>query len=285
MNAESNPELDALTGAARQLLAIEQLLGADHMPTGRITLPEVTLPPPQDPPGGPRVLYQRKIDAPPPPGQHSPAMAPVELPPVDLGDKPASMEAIDSAEVRGCTRCLLHQSRSQTVFGEGDPDADLVFVGEGPGADEDRTGRPFVGRAGQLLTKMITAMGLSRERVYICNLVKCRPPGNRTPLPDEVDACWSYLLRQLQILQPAVIVTLGNPATKQLLQTRTGITRLRGNWQRLPALADGLADIPVMPTFHPSYVLRRYTAEVRGQVWGDLQQVMAQLGLQPPRRS
>jgi uracil-DNA glycosylase len=126
-------------------------------------------------------------------------------------------------------------------------------------------------------------MGVTRQDVFICNVVKCRPPGNRTPMPDEMLACSPYLVRQLEILAPKVIVTLGNPATQTLLQTREGITRLRGNWQALPAHAPGLGGIAVMPTFHPSYVLRSYTPQVRGMVWSDLQKVMEKLGMKRPQ--
>ncbi len=196
--------------------------------------------------------------------------------------KAQALAEMDAAEVRTCTRCRLSAGRRQTVFGEGAADAELVFIGEGPGEEEDRTGRPFVGRAGELLTGMIKAMGLAREQVYICNVVKCRPPGNRAPAADEAEACWPYLLRQLQTIAPKVIVTLGNPATQRLLETRTGITRLRGAWQQLPPFAPGLGGIDVMPTFHPAYVLRQYTAEVRGKVWADLQKVMERLGIDPP---
>ena len=198
-------------------------------------------------------------------------------------EKAAALAEIDNGEVKGCTQCGLCKGRTNTVFGEGDPAAGLVFVGEGPGSEEDATGRPFVGRAGELLAKMIVAMGLSREQVFICNMVKCRPPGNRAPAPEEVQACWGYLMRQLQIIGPRVIVTLGNPATQGLLKTRTGITKLRGQFQELPDLAEGLAGIPVMPTFHPAYILRQYTPDNRKKVWSDLQQVMDLLGIQPPQ--
>ncbi|MFP4104874.1 MAG: uracil-DNA glycosylase [Phycisphaerae bacterium] len=201
---------------------------------------------------------------------------------MDPQAKATAMKEMDANEVAVCRNCVLCKSRNNTVFGEGDFNADLVFVGEAPGADEDQQGRPFVGRAGQLLTNMITAMGLSREQVFILNMVKCRPPNNRTPLPDEIHACWSYLVRQLQIIRPRVIVTLGNPAMQNLLQTRVGITKLRGNWQKLPEHAPGLGGIDVMPTFHPSYVLRRYTPEIRRRVWSDLQAVMQYLGLELP---
>ena len=187
-------------------------------------------------------------------------------------ERAAALDAIDRNEVRGCTKCGLCQSRTRTVFGEGAPDAALMFVGEGPGADEDATGRPFVGRAGQKLNEMIAAMGLRREQVYIANVVKCRPPGNRTPLPEEAQACWSYLQRQIQIIRPKVIVVLGNPAAKALLGNIEGITRVRGQWHRF-------GDIDVMPTFHPAYLLRQYSVENRRKVWSDLQEVMKRLGL------
>ncbi|MCK5113932.1 MAG: uracil-DNA glycosylase, partial [Phycisphaerae bacterium] len=187
-------------------------------------------------------------------------------------------------EVKTCQKCELCKTRTNTVFGEVNPNADLVFVGEGPGADEDASGRPFVGRAGDLLTKMIAAMGLSRSDVFICNMVKCRPPGNRTPLPEEVAACWDYLVRQLQIIRPKVIVTLGNPATKGLLSTNVGITKMRGVWAQLPDIGPGLGGIPVMPTFHPAYVLRNYSVNTRGLVWSDLQSVMEHLGLKIPQK-
>lgn len=150
-----------------------------------------------------------------------------------------------------CTRCPLAEGRTQVVFGVGSRDADLVFVGEGPGAEEDRQGIPFVGRAGQLLTRLIEGIGLTRDEVYICNVVKCRPPGNRDPLPAEIASCRPYLEAQLDLLQPAVLVTLGNFATKLLLDTKTGITKLRG--QEF-VIRDGAAVL--VPTLHPAAVLR-----------------------------
>ena len=246
-----------LTRVARQLIAIEELFGGQFMPAERNPLPEIEIPADGGAPQADAMTPEQKGEA---------------------------LQAIDAGEVQRCARCRLASARTHTVFGEGRPDADLVFVGEGPGQEEDRTGRPFVGRAGELLTKMIHAMGLTREDVFICNMVKCRPPQNRAPMPDEVEACWDYLVRQLQILQPKVIVTLGNPATKGLLNTRTGITRLRGTWQKLPNIGDGLWGIPVMPTFHPAYVLRQYNLDTRRKVWSDLQQVMGALGLEPPKK-
>ena len=151
-----------------------------------------------------------------------------------------------------------------------------MFIGEGPGQNEDEQGVPFVGRAGELLTKMIVAMGLSRQEVYIGNVVKCRPPNNRTPTPDEVAACSGYLQRQIAVIRPTVIVTLGAPATKLMLNTKEGITSIRGTWRQY-ASPDLSEPIGVMPTFHPAYLLRSYTPDNRGKVWSDLQKVMAKL--------
>jgi len=185
---------------------------------------------------------------------------------------------LDQTQVRSCRGCVLCQQRTQTVFGEGDVDAAIMFIGEGPGEDEDRLGRPFVGRAGQLLDRMITGgMGLRRDQVYIANVVKCRPPGNRTPAPDEVAACTPFLARQIQIIRPKAIVTLGVPATQHILKTKLGINKMRGRW-------GVYRGIPVMPTFHPSYVLRVYTPEVRQTVWNDLKEVLRAVGLSAPAR-
>jgi uracil-DNA glycosylase family 4 len=172
--------------------------------------------------------------------------------------------------VRDCRKCRLHQGRTQVVFGTGNPDADLVFVGEAPGQDEDIQGEPFVGRAGQLLTRIIEAIGLTREQVYILNVIKCRPPGNRNPLPDEVAACQSILHAQLACLQPRVMCVLGTFAAQTLLQTEESISRLRGRFHRL-------GDIPVMPTYHPAYLLRN--PQGKRAVWDDMQQIQRVLGL------
>jgi len=168
------------------------------------------------------------------------------------------------AELGECTRCRLHEGRRTLVFGDGNPTADLLFVGEGPGEEEDRRGLPFVGRAGELLTRMIErGLELSRSDVYICNIVKCRPPRNRTPLADEVAACRPFLDGQIAAVAPKVIVALGKPATSLLLGRDVAITRVRGTWQ-------DYRGIPLMPTFHPAYVLRQYTPETRRLVWNDL---------------
>jgi uracil-DNA glycosylase len=177
-------------------------------------------------------------------------------------------------EVAACTRCRLHETRTQTVFARGHGTSGLCFVGEGPGADEDAQGYPFVGAAGQLLDKMIAAMGLQRDDVYVCNIVKCRPPQNRKPEPDETAACQSFLEEQLQLMSPRVIVALGATAASELLGVQLSITRLRGNWR----LYRG--KVPVMPTFHPSYLLRQPAA--KRDVWGDLLLVLDHLGLPRP---
>ena len=172
-----------------------------------------------------------------------------------------------------CTRCVLHQGRTKIVFGNGNPSAKLVFVGEGPGSDEDAQGLPFVGRAGQLLTQMInnTATGegisIQRDDVYICNVVKCRPPGNRAPEPEEMKTCGQFLDRQLDAIRPRAICVLGGTAAKYLLDTSVGITKLRGEWQDWHG-------IPVMPTFHPSFLLRAYNKEGKRQTWEDLKKVL-----------
>ena len=174
-----------------------------------------------------------------------------------------------------CTRCKLHKGRNKLVFGDGSATAKLVFVGEGPGADEDVQGLPFVGRAGKLLTQMIEAMGLQRNDVYICNVVKCRPPQNRAPEPGEVETCSPYLLRQIDVINPKVIVCLGAVAAKTLLETTRGISQYRGEWQEWRGRK-------LMATYHPSYLLRNPPA--KADVWKDLQTVMAELGLALPKK-
>jgi len=178
-------------------------------------------------------------------------------------------------DIGDCTRCRLHKSRNKIVFGVGNPRAELVFVGEGPGHDEDMQGIPFVGRAGQLLTQMIEAMGLRRDDVYICNVVKCRPPENRTPEKDEIATCSPFLLRQLAVIQPKVICCLGAVAAQTLLATHQSISRFRGQWFDFRGAR-------LLATYHPAYLLRNPNA--KGEVWKDLQLVMAVLGLTPPAR-
>ena len=175
------------------------------------------------------------------------------------------------AGVASCERCALFQTRTQTVFGVGASRPRLVIVGEAPGAEEDRRGEPFVGRAGKLLDRMLAAIGLDRTQVYICNLLKCRPPGNRDPRPDEIGACTSWLNAQLEALDPPLILVLGSPAARHLLGTRRGISSLRGRFART------VQGYRVMPSFHPAYLLRNPAA--KRDAWEDLKKVAAALGL------
>jgi uracil-DNA glycosylase family 4 len=174
-----------------------------------------------------------------------------------------------------CRRCKLHLGRTNLVFGEGARKARLVFVGEGPGRDEDIQGRPFVGEAGRLLTRIIEAMGLTRESVYICNVVKCRPPHNREPETDEIAACMPFLERQLRLIRPHVICTLGRVAAQGLLRQEFKVTRQRGDWY-------SYGDIPLMPTYHPAYLLRNPTA--KRDVWQDVKKIMERLKLEVKKR-
>jgi DNA polymerase len=203
---------------------------------------------------------------------------PFSAPLLSTEEKRQRLSAMNEKEVRLCTRCRLCQTRTNTVFGEGDVDAGIFFIGEGPGETEDQTGRPFVGRAGELLNKMIAGMGLSREQVFIANIVKCRPPNNRVPAPDEVATCTPYLERQLEIIRPSAIVTLGLPSTQYMLQSKLSMGKLRGQFH-------AWRGIPLMPTYHPAYVLRNPTYDTRAAVWGDLKQVLAKLGLPIPKKN
>ncbi len=190
---------------------------------------------------------------------------------IPQADRPAALEIIRQ-EVAACTRCSeLASTRTQTVFGVGSPTARICFIGEAPGADEDRLGEPFVGRAGQLLTKMIQACGLKREEVYILNVLKCRPPGNRTPLPDEVSNCRGYMERQLEIIRPEVICCLGAVAAQAVLTTDRSIGKLRGKFHEY-------LGIPVLCTYHPAYLLRNPAAKV--DAWEDLKTMMRRLGVE-----
>ena len=208
-----------------------------------------------------------------------PAPAPAAAAQDDGPDDPAERHrrlAVLAEEVSRCTKCRLHESRTNTAFARGNPDGDIVFIGEGPGFEEDNQGIPFVGKAGQLLDKMIVAMGYGRDEVWVVNIVKCRPPKNRKPEPDEVEACAPYLEEQLSLARPKVMVALGATGVQGLIGTTIGITRLRGKWK----LYKGR--IPLMPTFHPAYLLRQ-PAKKR-EVWNDLQEVMKRLGKSPPSK-
>jgi uracil-DNA glycosylase len=209
---------------------------------------------------------------------------PRKLPPIPVRTAPSLFESADRVagdtlfkireDLGDCTRCKLHKWRHTIVFGQGNAKAELVFVGEGPGADEDAQGLAFVGRAGKLLTQMIEAMGLKREDVYICNIVKCRPPENRTPEKDEINTCSPFLFRQLEAIDPKVIVCLGSVAAQTLLETNRGISHFRGEWLEYHGRK-------LLATYHPAYLLRNPSAKT--EVWKDLQKVMAELGLEARR--
>jgi uracil-DNA glycosylase family 4 len=196
------------------------------------------------------------------------------LPPV-IGDKPSALKLIRE-DIGECTRCRLHKGRTNLVFGVGNVNADLMFVGEGPGADEDAQGEPFVGRAGQLLNNMISAMGLRREDVYIANVVKCRPPQNRTPEKDECDTCSPFLMRQIDVIKPKVIVALGAVAAKNLLAVSDSMANLRGRWY-------DFRNSKLLVTYHPAYLLR--DPRQKKEAWKDLQMAMKYLGLKPPAKA
>jgi len=198
------------------------------------------------------------------------------LPPRVLTDlRQTPLDAIRT-EMGDCTRCVLHRFRANIVFGEGDPHAGLMLIGEGPGAEEDRQGRPFVGRAGRLLTRMIKAMGLDRSEVYIANVVKCRPPENRDPEAIEIRTCFPFLQAQIEAVSPKVIITLGRIATGTLLETGGSLSSLRGRFHEYNG-------IPIMPTYHPSFLLRMENdRQYKKEAWADLQKVMVSLGLSIP---
>ena len=269
---------------ARQMIETDRLLGADTVPvdpaaavTEPIRVDSADSPPQPDRSisASRRVAPPRQAATPtqPAPPPAMPAMKAVNM---TLDEKIAALAALEQEIAAWLEDNWERNGWNNVVFGEGDPDADLMFVGEGPGADEDKQGRPFVGRAGQLLDKQITAMGLQREQVYIGNIVKTRPPGNRVPTPDEAAMCMPFLIKQIEIIQPKVIVTLGATATKYLLgNPKIAITRERGNWKQWQG-------VEVMPTFHPAYLLRQYTPDNRRKVWDDLQKVLERLGLPVP---
>lgn len=222
--------------------------------------------PPDASPARTRQAPERPPEA---PAQETRATSP------DAARDPAAALARVAETIAGCEVCGLCGSRSRTVPGQGHPQPDILFVGEGPGAEEDRQGLAFVGPAGQLLSSLIERLGLTREEVFIANILKCRPPGNRTPQPNEMEACMPYLREQIRILKPRVIVALGGTAAKALLETDRGITRLRGNWFAFEG-------IDLMPTYHPSYLLRDENKAKRWETWNDMLAVLDRVGLPRP---
>lgn len=222
---------------------------------------------PVEVPAAVEIPVERVVPVPPPPPE---PMIDIALP--GLAPENDTLERICS-DIGDCTRCKLHRGRNKIVFGVGNPSTKLVFVGEGPGADEDAQGIPFVGRAGQLLTQMIEGTSakegipLKRADVYICNVVKCRPPENRTPEPDEMEICGQFLARQLSVIQPKAICALGSTAAKAILGGKDGVTKLRGKWHKW-------RDIPVIVTYHPSYLLRPYNQDAKREAWEDLKKVL-----------
>jgi uracil-DNA glycosylase len=249
VSEDARTELLELARAARELLAFESDLGGEGLPQA-------------DP-----VVYAAPESV----------TASVQLAPEANAPPPADSEKVVRLQqlatlAAACTECVLHKQRRQAVFARGNPDAELVFVGEGPGQEEDRKGQPFVGPAGQLLDRMIAAMGFDREAVYVCNVVKCRPPDNRTPRPEEAIACARFLVPQLELVGPKVIVALGRCAAENL-----GVAQAMGPWRGRWGDWRG---VPVLPTYHPAYLLR--SPEQKRVVWEDLQLVMKRFGWQPP---
>ncbi|MES2391045.1 MAG: uracil-DNA glycosylase [Acidobacteriota bacterium] len=226
--------------------------------------------------GGEPVGLPPELAAPMPKPLSFDALAPLPVQIVPAGERAKALEAV-RAEIGDCTRCpLAYAGRHNIVFADGEPNARLMFVGEGPGADEDATGLPFVGKAGQLLNNMINAMGLKREEVYIANIVKCRPPGNRTPEFVEATTCSQFLVKQIDIVRPEVIVALGATAATYLLGVRQSLGSLRGTWH-------SVRGAKVAVTYHPAFLLR--DPRQKGEAWKDLQRVMAELGLAVPKKS
>ena len=264
MDAPLRDELRAGIAAARAWLAEASEEGLEERPGGLAA--ETDSPEPADassmapPPSEAPVAAQPA--APRPPEALTLLSDPVPFP------QGSSLEDVREA-LGDCRRCRLSEGRQQIVFGDGNPEAELMFVGEGPGSEEDRRGLPFVGRAGELLTAMIEkGLGIRRSDVYICNIVKCRPPNNRTPLADEAHTCSPFLDGQIAAVKPKVIIALGKPATSLLLGREVAITRIRGQWH-------DYRGIPLMPTLHPAFILRQYTEENRRAVWTDLKAAAA----------
>jgi len=249
------PDLNEIVSDTIAVLEEMKRTGTTHVEVSKATLEELGR--------KPATVAKRRLPASEPPPR-------VAAAPLQATTNWTELEAATKA----CTRCReLSRCRTNVVFGVGSRQAELMFIGEAPGADEDEQGEPFVGRAGQLLTKIIEAMGFKREEVYIANVLKCRPPQNRTPLPDEMTSCLPYLEQQIALIQPKVIVALGATAMRGLLNIEIGITKMRGHWY-------DYRGIPIMPTFHPAYLLRNPPA--KKDVWADAKAVVAKLGRQLP---
>jgi DNA polymerase len=278
---------DRLVRLARQHAETSRLLGVDFVPSYRISSDESDSEAAEQPLPEPSPVAA--APAPPIPAKPAPRPAPAAVattieakpnaPVVGREAKHAALEALRARYEKDAPHKNFVTAFTNIVWGDGDPDAKLMFIGEAPGEDEDREGKPFVGRSGQLLNKMIEAMGLSRETVYICNVLKTRPLNNATPTPTEIDACAPYLHEQVAIIRPEAIVTLGLPAAKAVLRCPPTATMgaLRSQWASMTL--PGGVQIPVMPTYHPAFLLRSYTPENRAKVWSDLQLVMERLGI------
>ncbi len=261
--------------AVEQLLELDEFFTGDFGVKGAELAPVVSREPVQDlPVTAPVSVNTQSFEA--------GGSAEVKEEFVTLDKNMSKQQAIDklAEQIKACEKCSLSGVRLNPVPGEGSCDADVVFVGEAPGAEEDKTGKPFVGRAGKLLGDIIKAMGLTREQVYICNTLKCRPPENRDPSTDEKKACRHFLQNQLLIIEPKVIVALGSHAAKQLLDTDLAIGKLRGKFHEYKPTPDA-EPIKLMPTYHPAYLLRNYNKNSRRKVWEDIQMVMTEVGLNP----
>lgn len=273
MAEDAHAELARLVAAARAHLEIELELGNEGLAAAALPVTagaQPVAPPVPDPP---------KTPGPAPVAAASAAVAAAaaiasEPRPADAAERHLRLQQL-ATEAATCTRCVLHEKRKQSVFARGNPDAELVFVGEGPGQEEDLQGLPFVGPAGQLLDRMIDAMGFARDEVYVCNIVKCRPPENRTPRPEEAITCARYLVPQIELVGPKVIVALGRCAAENL-----GVAQASGSWRGRWGAWRG---VPVLPTYHPAYLLR--SPEYKRVVWEDLQLVMARFGRAPKPRA
>ncbi len=298
MESDPRTELAEIAASLRAYLEVQEDSGAIGIPRGKRTTTTTNSGPTATTGsaaggGAPEPTVSAPFAARPPPqtstSTPTSTSPSTELSPAPSTPTPTALPDADptvrlpllQAEVAGCTKCGLATTRTKTVFSRGSHTAKLVFLGEAPGADEDAAGIPFVGRAGQLLDKMIAAMGLDAGKdVYVCNILKCRPPDNRRPTSQEMETCFPYVHEQLQLVSPDVIVALGNTAVAALLGTNIGITKLRGQWK----LYRG--KIPVMPTYHPSYLLRpsETQAESKKQAWDDLKEVLKKLGREVPAK-